>query len=949
MFGFGMDSSLVQRLKLGGLACLIIAVCGSQANAGVNRWSSIGPEGTTVEVLAASPVDVNLVYIAMGTQLYRSTDRGGHWVKVGQGVAGVISSLAADRVTADVVYAGTSSGAYKSSDRGATWISIKHGLAENWVFLIVTDRQNNLYLVNGKDPNSAAQLYKSANGGATWELISADPGPQYTGFKENLVTDPKNENILYRSKGSLIFKSTNGGRQWVHLASGETGKPGGILAVDPLSSNIIYGEGYGLFRSDDGGSTWVNLDAHPVGPHINVLAIDPVNPSTLYTGTDGQGLYKSTDNGQSWLPLTKAFAGPTAVQALAVSPADPTVLFCGIRDLGFFESHDKGANWTPRNMGLPAIRRISALTGVATGGFFAATNYGPYLRQVDGSWLSFAAGLDCTEIYGCSDFREMVVDPTNPLRVYAATGDGVYTSLNGGQSWAKAGVLPSWVTTLVIDPVHSQVLYAGTSHDSLFKSINGAATWDYCANGLGDSGIASLLVDPTEPSVLYCGSSGPMYKSTNGGASWTSLFYSPYQSNDSPQGVYQMALDPFDSNVIFAAGHDISGRGRVYRTTDAGTTWESVYVTSFQDSPGSAIAIDPVSPTTVYAATFQGGVIKSEDRGETWFPMNTGLDSLLVTSLLVDPKNHAVLYVGTDGKGVFEYRSDPAGPAELTLTSPNGDEYWAIGSTVTIRWTTAGSSPAISRVAIDYSPDDGVTFSELVASVPNSGAYTLVLPGILWGVDPAARFRIRDAEGASWDVSDRPFRLFGCICRLSQPGRSFGPAGGLADVMATVQSVCSWTREGDSPWIQVLSGPPGPGSDVIQYSVSPNTGAAARSETFTIARRPYTISQSACEQTIALTQPPSPTAQLNVSYSWTINAVCGTGPYSFALASGGLPPGLKLLPSGAIEGVPTVSGAFSFTVKATDSLGGSATQSYTLRVSRAPRRGPRSSPGARIQ
>jgi len=937
-------------LLSGALACLAIGACGSAVEAGVNRWSSIGPEGNTVHKLAVSPVDQNLVYLSMGTDLYRSTDQGGHWIKTGQGVSGWVNSLVADRVNAETVYAATAFGVFKSSDRGATWFSIKQALPYNYVSIIVVDRANSLYLVNAPDANSPAQIYKSVNGGAKWEMVSDDPSPPESGgFEENLVTDPNNTAILYRSKNSGIYKTTDSGKTWARTATGATDEPSRILAVDPLSSSVLYGEGYGLFRSDDSGATWASIQGDVLNHYINALAIDPVATSTLYMGTDGHGLFRSTDTGKSWLPLRSSFAGQISVEALVISPSDPTTLFCAIRDLGFYSTRDRGANWSPRNLGLPSNRRVFALTGLSSGGFFAGTNYGPYQRDMDGSWLSFPSGLDCTEIYSCTDFHQIVVDPSNPQLVYAGTGAGVYKSVNGGHSWAKTGTLPNNVTALAIDPAYPQVLYAGTSHDSLFKSIDGAVTWEYCANGLSSyTAIESLLVDPVDTSVLYCGTSGAVYKSTNGGASWTMLFYEPYQSPDSsPQGISQMVFDPLDNRTIFAAGRDVWARGRVYRSTDAGATWKSVYANSFQDSPAMAIAIDPVSPATIYAAFLQAGVLKSDDRGQTWYPMNTGFpvskgfDSLAVMSLLVDPNNHTVLYAGTDNRGVFEYRSDPAGPAELTLTSPNGGEYLSVGWPTTIKWTTAGSSPAISRVAIDYSPDNGTTFSEFVALAPNTGSYTLVLPALGDGVNQEARLRVRDLDGTSWDVSDRPFSLFGCTYRLSQGERSFGPAGGLGDFSVLSQSVCSWTQTGSSSWVQVLSAANGLGSGVVQYNVVPNTGGAARSTALTIAGRPYTITQAACDQTIALTSPPVPTAPLNAPYSWTLKAVCGTGPYSFALASGTPPPGLQLLPSGTIQGVPNVSGAFSFSVKATDSKGVSAIQAYTMRVSRAAPRVPR--------
>lgn len=901
----------------------------SSIEAGTNRWSPVGPAGATVDKIAVSPVNTNLMYVSLASDLYRSSDSGAHWIKADLGLKGRVNALVADQSNPDVVFAGTSTGVYKSSDRGATWISIKRGLGHDYVGLLVADRLNNLYLVNSERDSTPTELYTSRDGGVTWDLLGSDPAFTHNSSHPGcLVVDPLNPDVLYRSRGGS-YRSLDAGRTWTPIAVGVAR----MLAVDPLNPNTIYGAGAGLFRSDDRGDTWTLVNDRAPSP-MDFLVIDQVTPSIMYLAARETGLFKSTDKGKSWLPLESGFAGRIAVQALAVSPSDPGVLFTGIRDLGFYGSQDAGATWAPMNTGLPSARQIFGLTPAAEGAFWVGTEYGPYLRNRDGAWRNLLPGLDCDSFQGCWDFRAMVVDPANHQIIYAGTGAGVYKSADGGLNWLRTPPLSSsypypQVNALTIDPVYTNIVYAGTSHDSLFKSTDGAGSWVRCSNGIGGS-IASLLVSPVSPATLYCAVGVWMYKSTNGGDSWTLLSSSPYLSDDDPQLVRQMALDPLDSDTIFAVGCDSFDRGRVYKSTDAGATWKSVYTHPFEFSHGTAIAVDPVSPATIYAAFFGGGIARSEDAGQTWQLMNTGLPTLEITSLLLDSDDHSVLFAGTYERGVFEYRNHPAGPAELTLTSPNGGESWAVGP-VLIRWTTAGTNPPVLRVGIEYSVDNGVTFLQ-VTPAPNSGEQSVVLPALGPYYFPEALIRISDLDGSSWDASDRPFELRGCL-GVGFPSRlTFGAAGGFGQVSHWIPSVCPWTTTSNVSWIRITSGASGVGGNFVRYEVSQNPEGATRTGVLTIGGKYHTVTQSACGQDVSLSQSLLLFAHVGEPCSGVIRASCGTAPYTFTVASGSLPPGLELLPTGAIQGTPLEHGFFSFTVAATDSQGARASHSYSLTV-----------------
>jgi ligand-binding sensor domain-containing protein len=120
----------------------------------------------------------------------------------------------------------------------------------------------------------------------------------------------------------------------------------------------------------------------------------------------------------------------------------------------------------------------------------------------------------------------VAVDPTTPSTVYAGTDAGGYKTipkLSGGFKWATNNALVSRrIYALLLDPVSASTVYAGTD-GGLFKSTDGGLSWTPVTNGLTATGIYSLLADPAAPSTFYAGTDGGVFKSTDRGASWVAM------------------------------------------------------------------------------------------------------------------------------------------------------------------------------------------------------------------------------------------------------------------------------------------------------------------------------------------------------------------------------------------------------------------------------------------
>ena len=172
--------------------------------------------------------------------------------------------------------------------------------------------------------------------------------------------------------------------------------------------------------------------------------------------------------------------------------------------------------------------------------------------------------------YGGS-INSLVIDPVNSSTIYAGTsGSGVFKSTNGGANWSAANNgLPStsvYVHALAIDPLNSSTIYAATG--GVFKSTNGGASWSRSSNGI-NTAVRAVAVDPLNPNTVYAGSIfRGVFKSTNGGVSWSAA-----NNGLTNLDVATLAINPRDSNVIYAVTNSLATGGFIFKSTDGGASW----------------------------------------------------------------------------------------------------------------------------------------------------------------------------------------------------------------------------------------------------------------------------------------------------------------------------------------------------------------------------------------
>jgi photosystem II stability/assembly factor-like uncharacterized protein len=252
-------------------------------------------------------------------------------------------------------------------------------------------------------------------------------------------------------------------------------------------------------------------------------------------------------------------------------------------------------------------------------------------------------------------------------------GGGLLKSADGGASWKRIP-LPNrgGVRAVNMDPQDSSTLYAST-HEVLYKSTDGGASWNEIGGQKevtagGPSWCfdlpASVVIDPQDASTLYVGTcpvGGGLFKSTDGGQTWSSLIVNLAPPTtiiggmpiDPSSYFICLAIDPQDSGTVY-----VSVGNRILKTTDGGQNWESFNAGLPADSSVRFIAIDPQNSSIVYAAS-NLGVFKSTDGGASWSALNAGLTNANVSILLIDPRDPSTVYAGTYGGGAFAITSVP--------------------------------------------------------------------------------------------------------------------------------------------------------------------------------------------------------------------------------------------------------------------------------------------------
>lgn len=697
------------------------------------NWTPLGPFGSPIggdagriTFIRFLPGDINTIFIGTGAGgMWTSSDAGNTWTTTTNNLEVLgCSDLAINPLNTNIMYVATgdidagdtyATGVLKSTDAGVTWLTT--GLT----FSVSSQRRIGRLLINPLNPNilfaaTSLGIYRTNNAGANWTLIKS-------GNFKDMEYRPNDTSTVYAVTASAFFKSTTGGNtsaSFVQVTSGiSTGGARQVVSVTPADPNYVYilrsasdNSFGGLYRSTDAGTTFTLMSSTPniFGWDVNgsdtggqgwydiACGVSPTNKNEIICG--GVNTWKSTNGGASWTLNSHWYGGggkPYVHADLhAVEYASGTICYLG-QDGGITKTTNNGSSWTTINgqMNIAQIYRMGQSTTTA--------NYILTGHQDNGSNL--LNGTTWTEVYG-GDGADCFVDWSNNNTLVESYVNGDFNiSNNGGGSWTNitSGLTgtAAWVAPIIQSPHVANTYYCG--YQQVFKSTNKGTTWTQMGTLSSSGNILFLAAAPSNSLVLYAATSGSVYKTINGGTSWSTI------SAGLPTGlaeITRIAVDNTDANNVFVTFSGYSASNKVFVTTDGGLSWNNIS-SGLPNLPVNCIVHTKNSNDALYVGT-DVGVYYKDGSMTSWTPFMAGLPNVIVNDFeIFYPANK--LRAATYGRGVWEsdLYSDPNSVPVANFSTSFSSACVNIpfllndqssGTPTAWSWTLTGASPSTSTV-----------------------------------------------------------------------------------------------------------------------------------------------------------------------------------------------------------------------------------------------------------
>jgi photosystem II stability/assembly factor-like uncharacterized protein len=598
-------------------------------------------------------------------------------------------------------------GLYKSTDGGDNWVKLGLDSTEHIARIVVDG--NTVYVAAPGPLWSDSRhrgLFKSTDGGKTWENVLFIN--ERTGCAE-VAIDPSNPQIVYASTwefrrqpynfvsggpGSGMYKSTDGGKTWKELSNGLPAKPFGRIAFALAPSApgnllaIVESAETGLYISSDGGDSWkkqsavLNVVARPF--YFSTIMVDPKDPKRIYRpaynfsfSNDGGYSFSDANNEAGWLH--------SDMHALWINPGNTNQLYLGT-DGGAYVSLDRGATWI-------------FLQNLPVGQFYhvATDQQGTYNvmggLQDNGSWIAPSAApggvgnANWQSLLGGDGFW-VQPDPLDPVTVYAESQGGNVHRINRTttkavnikpqQSEGEEKLRWNWNTPIVTGQAGKKNLYVGAQY--LFKSVDQGRNWarispDLTTNdkkkqdqensgGLSADNtsaenhctIFTIAESPLDENLIWVGTDdGNVQYSEDGGKSWVNV--SAFYANAGiPAQTWVSSIEPsrFDRKTVYVTfDNHMYGDHVTYaaKSVDMGKTW-TLFRSSDFTGFAHKIKEDLVNPSLLFIGT-EMGLFASSDAGASWFRFKNKVpDYTLVRDIQIHPKTNDLI-LATHGRGII--------------------------------------------------------------------------------------------------------------------------------------------------------------------------------------------------------------------------------------------------------------------------------------------------------
>ena len=633
-------------------------------SAAAQSWRQVGPPGGDVQSLAAAPGSTQSLFLGTSDgHVFGSRDGGEHWEllgRIGEHHDDVIMSIVVDARSANMLYATSwtlsshGGGVYRSTDGGHTWQLI--GL-EGLVVRAIAQAPSkpNIFVAGATDG-----VYRSEDSGNHWARISPEKHEDLRNF-DSIAIDPDEPNIIYAGTYHLPWKTIDGGRNWVPVHKGMVDDSDVMsITIDQNNAAHVFASACsGIYHSPDGGANWTKFKGIPNDSRRTVHILqDPKRPMTVYAATT-EGLWKTSDDGASWHLITSA---SWSILSMVIDPENSDRLILGTERLGVQVSGDGGQTYRASNQGFSHRRIMDAAVDPQHPDralVVLTSSFEPVLETNDAgrTWTPLANGLKS------GPPRHIFASPDG---WFAAPGPGGLLRFDSSkQAWVPVNQIgtPSAATPARGGASMKMAPVKGTKNSAGKTATNAAASRTPKSAVVLHAKVNDMAFGFD---AWYAATEEGLLVSRDRGLNWSAVQLAPAgqpvaaSSAMSAMSIRAVRMGGGNSYVWALTSRQLEVSG------DNGKTWIS---RTLPFEPRGSLHLHPSDENTVLLAS-DHGVFVSRDAGESWKQANLSElsieDLAPVRNTVVVSTAKGTLFLSRDGGKTWGHMDGPSGDNALS-------------------------------------------------------------------------------------------------------------------------------------------------------------------------------------------------------------------------------------------------------------------------------------------
>lgn len=618
-------------------------------SAHLNAWKSLGPDNINtnnghyspglgrIDRIMVDPKNENILYIGGPTNgVWKSVDGGQNWVSKTDNIGSRgVCSIAIDPLNTNKIYWATGDGDNNSTNCTGIFISSDGG--ESWAIsglnfayvegvkgrkLIIHPNENNTLLFS-----CSKGIYKSVDGGTNWIL-------KQEGDFDDIFYKPDEPQIVYASQVNGFYRSTNGGDSFVKVNVDLGGRV--FIGLTAAAPNVVYlmtGR-KGIYKSTDKGQSFTYVADHKYTKgemwHHGTFIVSPVNENLIHTGEIET--HKSLDGGHSWVK-TSDWTFP-----------NNHYIHCDVHDFvyvgnklyvctdgGVSYSTDEGNSWVNLFNTMVALEpyRLAVCKSNSNLHMNGSQDNGIYLWD----------GQLWDGIYG-ADGMECLIDYNNPNNKYFSIQNGEIHST--GHSITQPGE-GAWVSPLVMHPTNPLVMYFG--NNKVMKTTDGMQNWT-AIGSFGIGNIDNLALGESDPNYIYASKGAKLWRTANDGASWTEI-----TTGLPNRWITRIAVHPSNPLKVAVSLGGFDDGQKVYLSKNGGVSWEN-YSKQLPNIEARCLVFDDAETDALYVG-MDIGIYYIDNTMSDWELYSEGFPLVGVTDLEIHYSSNQI-FAASLGRGIWK-------------------------------------------------------------------------------------------------------------------------------------------------------------------------------------------------------------------------------------------------------------------------------------------------------